>query len=380
MGTLKVLLDSNPIYGDLKLDGPHVELILRYLSWTEEELLIPEVVIQEVVRQFKEKFEEYSGKIQSARETVALAGVQLPDIPSGPEAAQFYEQALRERIVQLNARVVPVPKVSTQELLDRDMRVAAPFDRKGRGMRDYLIWKGVIEELESHDHQIVLVTSDSAFYSESESEGGDESLHPDLVQDLLDRSIPAERVKLSRSLYHFGEKYARPLIDRVYREGEQVEGSPAEGIPTHDLVEAYGEATARELHQNISFILPLRGGYADRISFVAWPIGVRLILALDLGENVTQAIIRTGVEFETDVHVPVQVANRLEEFATALPVEILAESSTDDSGYITLTVHVELLVDLVFNWNLTTEEVEAFTVLRYGYTEEQLDESPMFLY
>lgn len=90
------------------------------------------------------------------------------------------------------------PAVSHRTLVGMDLAELQPFDSKGRGYRDALIWHTVLAEATRHD-ELVLITEDVRDFCE----GG--SLDRGLSKDLLDQIPSSAEIDHFVSLNHFLE-------------------------------------------------------------------------------------------------------------------------------------------------------------------------------
>ena len=84
---------------------------------------------------------------------------------------------------------------SISGLVARALRGRKPFDSSGkRGFRDAIIWETALEQLEKFQCNAILVTRNKADFGE------DGSLAKDLSDDLADRELPANCVRISEGI------------------------------------------------------------------------------------------------------------------------------------------------------------------------------------
>jgi PIN domain len=91
----------------------------------------------------------------------------------------------------------PKPNTDVPTLLERSVAERRPFQSKGRGFRDALIWETVLEL--AVDDEVALVTDNWKDFAK----GDNNALHSDLKEDLTNRGLPEDRVQLVRSLEAF---------------------------------------------------------------------------------------------------------------------------------------------------------------------------------
>lgn len=108
-------------------------------------------------------------------------GFGAPEPPSGLDYRSYAEARLNEH---LGFDLLPIPQVSHVDLVNRAVHRTPPFDQKGSGYRDSLVWANVLE-LVRRGHDVAFVSSDRIFRSD---EGGlPASLRADVVD--LDGSV-----------------------------------------------------------------------------------------------------------------------------------------------------------------------------------------------
>jgi hypothetical protein len=377
---MKILLDSNPIYGDYLLEGAPFETLARYLSWTNDELIVPIVVIEESVRHFRKQYEKCLGRISSASNILKIIGTVIDEIPTVDEAVHTYRERLLSRLDELGARLLDLPEVSISDLLQRDLLARRPFDRKGKGFRDTLIWESIVLDCATHEEQVIIISADGDFAQNPRDGDIPTRLHEDLRKDLLDAGFREDRVELIRHIHEFNDLHAKPLVSRVFRKGEPIQDSFAKALKPAYMLERYGEAAARKVHEQLFFILPIGHALADRVSFLRWPEDPELLEVLDLGEGKLQAIVRTRIVFDTDIYGAVETFQRLMEFSKGRPIIVRGVFWDDkNKDYIT-SLRVAILADFVFHWHPDEDKASAFTLLRFGFTEEEIEQLPMFIY
>jgi hypothetical protein len=104
------------------------------------------------------------------------------------DLAAAYEEALREKLTVLGARIQPIPDVDHALLVKRATERRRPCDNNGNGYRDTLIWETILVVATEGD-DVVFVTNDTDFTVEEE---GERDLHPDLLADLEEAGVDVE--------------------------------------------------------------------------------------------------------------------------------------------------------------------------------------------
>lgn len=185
-----IVVDTNTMFEDVMLSGTRWTQLLSLCAKRRLRVAIPIVVLRERARHWETKasnaVEAARGRYERAlRDRKAFMDLGLgtleepapvPDVAIERGAAQ---ERLVDRLTNVGVEILPLPKVTVAELLDRDLSGKKPFHKSGKGFRDALIWHSVMELLSSEgsDSVVYLVTDDSDDFRH------DEHLHPDLQED-----------------------------------------------------------------------------------------------------------------------------------------------------------------------------------------------------
>lgn len=378
---MKILIDSNPIFGDYLLQSTPFRTLEKYVSSSGDyEVVIPEVVIEETIRHFNDKYEKTLQSVSKITHLSSLIGMDLDPPIDTNEAIEIYRQKLNERFREFEIRILPIPQVDIVSILERDLKVRRPFDRAGKGFRDTLIWFSILEECSSHNEKIVIISADGDFEMNPKVREKPPELHSDLKEDLTRMGIDEGRVEIRRTVYEFNDEYIKFPEDRTYQYGDEIKGSFAEALDPWIMLDNYGDEAASAIHEHIIFILPMGNSFADSVSFLDWLGDVQLLHALDLGDDTVQAVVRTRITFDTDIYGPVDDMDRLMAFSKGRPIIIRNISWNDSSKAYVTYLRIALIADFIFIWDLKTQTARAFELLRFGLTEKEIDENPTFLW
>lgn len=182
-----VILDANALYGRKPLSQAHSLRLLALAESGHVRLVVPEVVLLELSRQWveeaREKLAEVLTGVKKLNESLVefdLGKVEIK-VPE-PDRTAFYsfaEDLFRSKRVEIPSP----PEVSVRDLLAKEIEVRKPFDRQGTGFRDALIWETVRElcgDLDDPSTPVVFVTNNHTDFCDKRGGG----LHRDLRQDL----------------------------------------------------------------------------------------------------------------------------------------------------------------------------------------------------
>ncbi|MFF3038901.1 PIN domain-containing protein [Arthrobacter citreus] len=196
-----VILDTNALYGRRPFTQVNTALLLALSNSGHIRLVIPQVVLLEMSRQWAEEVQENCAaattavkKLNEALEDVGFNRIAL-DVP-GFES-QVFERHAEQIFYSKRVEIPQPPEVSVRELLSREIEVRKPFARQGTGFRDALVWETIREicaGLEAPTVPVVFVTNNHKDFCDKKAG----NLHPDLQQDL-----PVEQqVDVVPSLHH----------------------------------------------------------------------------------------------------------------------------------------------------------------------------------
>src|SRR3990172_5235475 len=185
-----VILDTNVIHQDFHLSMSATHELLDNASNRGLTVCVPEVVVREMVKHFREQPESILQRLQDVHRGMDRLQLQLgstlPVIDVDGVVKEF-EERFRERLNEHKVKVLPLPGVNVEQLLHLRISRRRPFKNDGRGMFDALIWESVVELWRQYpDEQYAVITEDKDY---EDTEG--ERIHPDLLADLGAEGIAA---------------------------------------------------------------------------------------------------------------------------------------------------------------------------------------------
>lgn len=172
-GVVSVLLDTNVVQQDWLCRGLRFELIRHNRFYPPLRVYLPAVVLEELVANQAREL----GEARRLRDTLGRKLARLgATVPAGEVTVLDYRAYLTERFDEvLGVTVLGWPPVDHAALVARAVGRRAPFDAKGGGYRDALVWADAVG-LAAAGHEVVLVSQDRAF-------GADGALHSDLAAE-----------------------------------------------------------------------------------------------------------------------------------------------------------------------------------------------------
>lgn len=213
--TPTIVLDTTELKETPRLDAGLVGLVLTASRLGRVNVAIPKVVVDELKRHQKRRITEALKKIEEGTRSLAAVSGQSSSSASHTvdDVYGAWERDIEARLASAKVEVLPVPAVSHEALLARDLAERKPFDADGRGYRDSLIWETVLScTLESGDGAIVFVTRNESDFAEKKA------LHPHLQEDLRERNVPENRLRLACGLKAALETHLQGLLPQPDKE------------------------------------------------------------------------------------------------------------------------------------------------------------------
>jgi predicted nucleic acid-binding protein len=231
-----IVIDTNIFYKDLRLTRS-LDLLFRDIENLPYSIQIPEVIVQETINKYKEQRQTYISRLFSSLDSLKKFTSFDINIEIGDEDLETdidqYEIFLRERIDAFG-KILPLPKTSTQELIDRALSRRKPFNSKGEGFRDVLIWETIIELVQKDDCEgIALITDNTTDFSNGDG------LHKHLIDDLSDLDIDANKVILFTSLENFIISQVLPALDELNDIKDGLKAGNLESINLENISEQF---------------------------------------------------------------------------------------------------------------------------------------------
>lgn len=146
-----VVLDTSVLRDDWHLRRTAVRALLAASTRGDHRVVVPELVVAEFVNRFRERLQSWDKAIDDHAAALGDMGVDaaaqtLSEIEIDVQATvSEYENGLRRTLAASRVFVPELPAVSHAELIQRDLARCKPFDQKGRGYRDALIWHTILE-------------------------------------------------------------------------------------------------------------------------------------------------------------------------------------------------------------------------------------------
>lgn len=206
------VLDTNCFNDDARAGRPKLQTILEAVRKEAIQVAVPEVVLEELEKQFakrsKRTYREIAGAIRGQREELDKLGLPIPPIPE-PDSNEIigYRERLEDSLEAAGARIVAIP-TDLRPAVAWAVHRRKPFEQEGRGFPDAVIWLTVLQLAgENTGEEIALVTSDKDL-AVSRS---DPRLADELADDLEDAGRPRDQVRRVSGISVFVEELGKRL-------------------------------------------------------------------------------------------------------------------------------------------------------------------------
>jgi len=206
--TLTIVLDTTELKETPRLEGGLIGLVLTASRLGRVHVALPQVVLDEFKRHQRRRIEEAIKKIDEGARSLEIVSGRANSSTSYTVNDLYAEwlNHIEPRLTSAKAKILPLPEVSHEALLARDLGERKPFD-DGRGYRDALIWETVLAcALEPRNGTVVFVTRNTRDFADKDA------LHPHLQDDLRERDLPATRLHLACGLKAALETYVQDML------------------------------------------------------------------------------------------------------------------------------------------------------------------------
>jgi hypothetical protein len=211
---MKIVIDTNIIVSDPWLTSNNFRILFENFKASGHSFFTPTIVIDEATNKYREKLEfALQALRRNSNELCKLLPLHhehdqlsIIDLDLEKSTKEYHEYLIQKLNGDhpVSARFILCPTaihVDHHELVKRALSRRKPFSEKGSGYRDTLIWYGILQTLETYgedDDQVAFISQNTSDFS-----NGNGKLHPDLVQDLIDRSFGKDSVVYYENLKQF---------------------------------------------------------------------------------------------------------------------------------------------------------------------------------
>jgi hypothetical protein len=297
-----VVIDTTELFKDPWLRGPSW-LLLREFRWQEAaSLVVPSIVIEEALNHFGERLgKALEGVQRSMAELQKLLPSRsdlCPPACDREQAVADYKEVLTSRLWELGAQQPAYDGIALGAVVSRALQRRKPFDAKGAGFRDALLWETVLQVAQGAAGPVTLITGNTNDFG---PHGG---LAEDLVADLVARGLPPDRVRVSGSLAAFIDEEVKPRLEKLEALRQAIEDG---AFPHFDALDFFADAhreIAERLQEEVmdwgevpsGFLTPGRLRCPRLAMLATEPEGFDVLDVFRVGEDQITLCIRYPVE------------------------------------------------------------------------------------
>jgi len=349
-----VILDTNAFYSDVHATRDGFRALFTASASGDLEVVVPQVVLDELARQYPERLEVAIRALQSAvrKSTPELRslGLTIPEVSETPLVSTAdYASRLRRRMLDYRVRISATPH-ALSPFLAWSVAKRRPFKKSGAGLPDAVIWASVLHE--ARDVPVILVTDNVSDFGDP---ADPTRVHEDLRQDLVSHALPANRVRIVRDMQTLLIEVVRPVSLPDAR-AERLLGDPGLGPSFRRTLEdalAYDSTLAGLLDYDVDL--------ADDPEVTNVVLReVRLLSARELAP--TRLLLDLEVEAVLDVEVTVPEESADDLYSSWWSFDV-SGSSGDGLVEAQAEVDVTMRVEVTTSLDAAFLEVEPRTVL-----------------
>ncbi len=167
-----VFLDTNVFFRENFLRSTFAEAVLKGAKLLNIKILIPEIVLDEAKRNFelqlKEKFRKFKESHKDLGDFMKLAELEINLDNAIDEYNNFLSCLLNEHGV----KILEYPKIPIKTIVEASYEAKKPFNAKGEGCKDYVIWQTIKEHCEAYPavEKRFFITADKDFCEKQDDE------------------------------------------------------------------------------------------------------------------------------------------------------------------------------------------------------------------
>lgn len=210
---MRVVLDANVVITEGHGSNDLFDFFISSSGRVGHTIYIPELVIAEVVADYQKNIEGQTHAVH--RNLKSLSRKLGRDLQSPfadvaiPAVARQFEDSLRQHFSSTYCHILSYPQTPHEHLVFKAITRKRPFNEKGSGYRDALIWETVLELASQQAGSVAFISKDADF---TDNKG---ALHADLVTELKERHRGASSVLVFRSLGDFVDRHIRPALKKL---------------------------------------------------------------------------------------------------------------------------------------------------------------------
>ena len=208
---MHLVLDASVIYSEGFASSRSFRFLRSVADLLGHQIHVPALAIDEATAELEKNLDT---ELQQVRKTVRK-WERILDKSLDPPICDLNPKeeanSLRNKLEDCES-ILDYPRTPHEKLAKRAINRTKPFDQKGSGYRDSLIWESVVELAATVPEQVVLLSSDDDFADDKKI------LAAELKADLVEKGMDGNKVVLVRSVKDFLNEHVRPELKEVLEE------------------------------------------------------------------------------------------------------------------------------------------------------------------
>ncbi len=180
---MKIFLDTSILIKEGYLRSEAARTFLKAAKILDIGVCLPEVTYDELLGRVKIEINKQSDAAEKAIKKLINLTDKNFSTPDPKEFFSNYENWLGELLNQNEVEILNYPVVPPKEIVEASYIGKKPFKPSGKGYKDYLIWRTLLEltNKESHEEFVFVTNNTKDFCAEKSTSP---TLHPDLEKQL----------------------------------------------------------------------------------------------------------------------------------------------------------------------------------------------------
>lgn len=200
---MEIILDTNSLHNDYFLSGTEINKIAIISKKNGHRLYVPEVVIHEMKKHFKNSLEECYKSVERALKNYGRMVNQEFESPLTEKIVKkqinTFSKRFHAKMKDLGILVLNTPEGQEKELMIKSINRKKPFKDTGAGLPDAFIWASILKKAERFSEVEIISTPRIIFVSNNHRDfcASDKfDIHPDLLEELRDLEISDKAIKI----------------------------------------------------------------------------------------------------------------------------------------------------------------------------------------
>lgn len=356
---IKVIVDSNYFISDYTLSSNAFKIFSSNCTRLGLELAIPKVVILEVAAHFcsytasiKSEISTNLKKLQTSTPNLSDDEAMVADRQIQQLGNVNYERWLIGEITKLGGSILPIPIISHEKIVRRDLSLRKPFGGKNCGYRDYLIWESVVKVLQDGSKVAFITQNCHDFFR-------DNRIHEDLLEDLKEREIRPSYLTTFNSLRSFSTDFIEPKLKILGNIKEKIESGKF-----HDL----------NLDKWISFAIPQLvdpDDFKKEITNIPRSLGFSTLVVNEVRSKALESILEVSpaeilIVFHAVVIVELEISARLNEIQKCEEaIQLFQDIRSSNFEFQSLFIEYEIRFKGKIVYNTKTKRVVTSEITDY---------------